>query len=73
LQGDTLLVQGVFPAQCGERERHVSLLSHPSYLYAPVCALWQEMGGLLQGTLREVQFQVSATLFATHHSAPLQN
>lgn len=71
LQGDTLLVQGVFPAQCGERERHVSLLPHPSYLYAVFRALWQEMGGLLQGTLREGTVPDSAILFATHHSAPL--
>ncbi|BBJ23983.1 D-alanyl-D-alanine carboxypeptidase/D-alanyl-D-alanine endopeptidase [Candidatus Nitrotoga sp. AM1P] len=71
LQGDTLRVQGVFPAQCGERERHVSLLSHPSYLYAVFRVLWQEMGGVLQGTLRESTVPGSATLFATHHSAPL--
>jgi D-alanyl-D-alanine carboxypeptidase/D-alanyl-D-alanine-endopeptidase (penicillin-binding protein 4) len=71
LQGDTLLVQGVFPAQCGERERHVSLLSHPGYLYAVFRALWQEMGGLLQGALREGTVPGSATLFSTHHSAPL--
>jgi serine-type D-Ala-D-Ala carboxypeptidase/endopeptidase (penicillin-binding protein 4) len=71
LQGDTLLVQGVFPAQCGERERHVSLLPHPSYLYAVFRALWQEMGGLLQGTLRESTVPDSAILFSTHHSAPL--
>jgi D-alanyl-D-alanine carboxypeptidase/D-alanyl-D-alanine-endopeptidase (penicillin-binding protein 4) len=71
LQGDTLLVRGVFPVQCGERERHVSLLPHPSYLYAVFRALWQEMGGLLQGTLREGTVPDSAILFAIHHSAPL--
>ncbi|CAH1076299.1 D-alanyl-D-alanine carboxypeptidase/D-alanyl-D-alanine endopeptidase [Candidatus Nitrotoga sp. 1052] len=71
LHGDTLLVQGFFPAQCGEREQHVSLLSHPSYLYAVFRALWQEMGGLIQGTLREGTVPDSAILFATHHSAPL--
>ena len=71
LKSDTLLVQGVFPAQCGERERHVSLLPHPSYLYAVFRVLWQEMGGLLQGTLREGTVPDSAILFATHHSASL--
>jgi len=71
LQGDTLLVQGVYPIQCGERERHISLLSHPSYLYAVFRALWQEMGGVLQGTFREGKVSGSAILFATHHSAPL--
>lgn len=71
LQGDTLLVQGVYPIQCGERERHVSLLSHSSYLYAVFLTLWQEMGGLLQGTLREGAVTGSAILFSTHHSASL--
>ena len=71
LQGDTLLLQGVFPAQCGERERHVSLLPHPSYLYAVFRGLWQEMGGRIQGTLRDGTVPDSAILFATHHSAPL--
>lgn len=71
LQGDTLLVQGVYPIQCGERERHISLLSHPGYLYAVFRALWQEMGGVLQGTFREGKVSGSAILYATHHSAPL--
>ncbi|RFC32543.1 MAG: D-alanyl-D-alanine carboxypeptidase/D-alanyl-D-alanine-endopeptidase (penicillin-binding protein 4) [Candidatus Nitrotoga sp. SPKER] len=71
LQGDTLRVQGIFPVQCGERERHISLLSHPSYLYAVFRVLWQEMGGVLQGKLREDAVPASAILFATHHSAPL--
>ncbi|MDO9101795.1 MAG: D-alanyl-D-alanine carboxypeptidase/D-alanyl-D-alanine-endopeptidase [Candidatus Nitrotoga sp.] len=71
LQGDILRLQGVYPAQCGERERHVSLLPPPIYLDAVFRALWQEMGGLLQGRLREGVVPGSATLFATHHSAPL--
>ncbi|MEO6422163.1 MAG: D-alanyl-D-alanine carboxypeptidase/D-alanyl-D-alanine-endopeptidase [Candidatus Nitrotoga sp.] len=71
LQGKTLLVQGVFPVQCGERERHVSLLPPPSYLYAVFRALWQEMGGLLQGSMREGIVPDNAILYATHHSAPL--
>jgi D-alanyl-D-alanine carboxypeptidase/D-alanyl-D-alanine-endopeptidase (penicillin-binding protein 4) len=71
LQGDILRVEGVFPAQCGERERHISLLPHPSYLYVVFRALWQEMGGVLQGTLREGTVQSSAILFATNHSATL--
>ncbi|MFZ1811601.1 MAG: D-alanyl-D-alanine carboxypeptidase/D-alanyl-D-alanine-endopeptidase, partial [Candidatus Nitrotoga sp.] len=43
----------------------------PLYLDAVFRALWQEMGGLLQGRLREGIVPGSATLFATHHSAPL--
>jgi len=71
LQGDSLLVQGAFPVQCGERERHVSLLPPPDYMYALFRVLWQEMGGMLHGTLREGTVPGSAILFDTHHSAPL--
>lgn len=71
LTGDTLLAQGVFPAQCGEREQHVSLLPNSSYLYKVFCALWQEVGGTLQGKLREGSVPEGASLFATNHSAPL--
>ena len=71
LNGDTLLVQGSFPTRCGEREQHVCLLPHPQYLYAVFRALWQEMGGALDGELREGAVPGSATLFATQLSQPL--
>ena len=71
LQEDTLLAQGEFPAQCGERVLHISLLSHPNFLYAMFRTLWQEMGGILQGKLLEGTIPDSATLFATNYSAPL--
>ena len=71
INGNTMLVQGTFPAQCGECEQHVCLLPHPQYLYAVFRALWQEMGGTLSGEMREGIVQENATLFSTHHSAPL--
>ncbi len=71
LQDDTLLIQGTFPVLCGEREQHISLLAHPNYLYAVFRALWQEMGGTLQGTFRDGTVTNSSTLFTTHYSAPL--
>ena len=71
LNDDTMLVQGAFPARCGECESYVCLLPHPQYMYAVFRALWQEMGGTLNGEMLEGAVPSSATLFATHHSVPL--
>ena len=71
LSGKTMMLQGVFPAGCGECENYVCLLPHPQYLYGVFRALWEEMGGTLTGELREAQLPSDAVLFATHHSAPL--
>ena len=71
LSGNMLLLQGTFPASCGERKQHVSLLPHPDYVHAMFRALWQELGGTLRGEMREGTVPASATLFATHNSAPL--
>ena len=71
LNSTTLLIQGTFPASCGEREQHVSLLPPPDYFQAVFRALWQELGGTLRGATRSGTLPGSATLYATHHSAPL--
>lgn len=71
LEGTTLRFQGAFPVQCGECEQNVCLLPHPQYLYAVFRALWQEIGGKLDGELMEGTVPGSATLFATHNSTPL--
>ena len=71
LKGNVLLLKGAFPAQCGEREQYITLLSPPDYLYALFRALWQEMGGTLSGALVEGSVPGGATLYATHTSAPL--
>ena len=71
LSGKSMVLQGVFPAGCGECENYVCLLPHPQYLYGVFRALWEEMGGTLTGELREAKLPSDAVLFATHHSAPL--
>ena len=71
LSGKSMVLQGVFPAGCGECENYVCLLPHPQYLYGVFRALWEEMGGTLTGELREAQLPSDAVLFATHHSAQL--
>jgi serine-type D-Ala-D-Ala carboxypeptidase/endopeptidase (penicillin-binding protein 4) len=71
MSGNTLLLQGSFPSNCGEREEYLSLLPHSAYVYDVFRTLWQELGGKLDGELREGNVPASATLFSTHHSAPL--
>ena len=71
LRGGKMVLQGTFPAGCGERENYVCLLPHPQYLYGVFRALWEEMGGTLSGELREGKLPPEATLFATHNSAQL--
>lgn len=71
ISGNTLLLQGSFPAKCGEREQYLSLLPHSSYLFAVFRALWQELGGKLDGELREGNVPAGAILFSTHFSTPL--
>ncbi len=71
INGATLLIQGTFPASCGERAKYFSLLPHSNYLNAVFRALWQELGGTFSGELRDGAIPSSATLFATYYSPPL--
>ena len=71
LNEGAMLLQGTFPVQCGECEDYICPLPHPQYMYAVFRTLWQEMGGTLEGELREGVLPENATLFATHQSAPL--
>jgi D-alanyl-D-alanine carboxypeptidase/D-alanyl-D-alanine-endopeptidase (penicillin-binding protein 4) len=71
INGATLLIQGTFPASCGERAKYFSLLPHSNYLNAVFRALWQELGGTFSGELRDDTMPSSATLFATYYSPPL--
>jgi D-alanyl-D-alanine carboxypeptidase/D-alanyl-D-alanine-endopeptidase (penicillin-binding protein 4) len=67
----TLLIQGKFPTSCGERAKYFSPLPHSRYLDSVFRALWQELGGTFSGGMRDGATPNSATLFATHSSAPL--
>ena len=71
LVGTKLLVQGPFPAACGEKGEYINLLPHPEYASALFRALWQEVGGTLNGKSRGGAVPANATLFTTHTSQPL--
>ena len=69
--GDSVILQGGYPGECGEREQNLSLLPHTRFVEAVFRAVWQEVGGTLRGKLREGAVSSSAQLFATHLSDPL--
>ncbi|HEU0282150.1 MAG TPA: D-alanyl-D-alanine carboxypeptidase/D-alanyl-D-alanine-endopeptidase [Gallionella sp.] len=69
--GDSVILQGGYPGECGEREQHLSVMPHTRYVEAVFRALWQELGGSLKGKQREGIASGNAQLFSTHHSEPL--
>ncbi|MDE2117805.1 MAG: D-alanyl-D-alanine carboxypeptidase/D-alanyl-D-alanine-endopeptidase [Betaproteobacteria bacterium] len=69
--GDSVILQGGYPGECGEREQNLSVMPHTRYVEAVFRALWQELGGTLRGKLREEAVSSNAQLFATHLSDPL--
>ncbi|HJV24399.1 MAG TPA: D-alanyl-D-alanine carboxypeptidase/D-alanyl-D-alanine-endopeptidase [Aromatoleum sp.] len=50
--GPRLLLQGTLPASCGQRDWATAPLSPEQYGVALVAALWNEVGGRIEGTVR---------------------
>lgn len=69
--GDSVVLQGGYPGGCGEKEQHLSILPHTRYVEAAFRALWQELGGTLQGTVHDGVKSENAQLFSMHDSEPL--
>lgn len=72
-RGDSVILQGGYPSECGEREQNLSVLPHSRFVATVFAALWQELGGMLRGTAREGQLGPNAKLFSRHRSEPLGN
>ncbi len=70
-RGDSVVLQGGYPSECGEREQNLNVMPHTRYVAAVFNAIWQELGGTLKGNTREATLSGNAQLFATHYSAPL--
>ncbi|HVQ60851.1 MAG TPA: D-alanyl-D-alanine carboxypeptidase/D-alanyl-D-alanine-endopeptidase [Burkholderiales bacterium] len=62
---------GVYPAQCGEKDFNVALLSPEDYAAGMIRQLWTEMGGNWKGKVREGIVPTGARLIYTHESEPL--
>jgi D-alanyl-D-alanine carboxypeptidase/D-alanyl-D-alanine-endopeptidase (penicillin-binding protein 4) len=69
--GERILLQGGYPAACGEREHSLSVLPHSRHVDAVFRAVWQQLGGSLSGKQRDGELRLGAQLFSTHRSEPL--
>ena len=71
LDGHNIVLEGKIPAGCGETDDYFSLLPQNEYFFAVFGALWKELGGTVQGQLREGIAPVGQAPFARYVSPPL--
>jgi D-alanyl-D-alanine carboxypeptidase/D-alanyl-D-alanine-endopeptidase (penicillin-binding protein 4) len=69
--GDSVVLQGDYALECGEREQNLSVMPHTRYVGALFAAIWKELGGSLKGKQREGTVSTNAALLSTHRSEPL--
>jgi D-alanyl-D-alanine carboxypeptidase/D-alanyl-D-alanine-endopeptidase (penicillin-binding protein 4) len=67
----TIAYDGRFAASCGEKQRHIAVLSKPQYIFGLFSELWRELGGTLSGSVREAAVPPSATLLLETQSPTL--
>ncbi len=71
LEGRNIVLEGKIPALCGEAQDYFSLLPPDDYFFAVFAALWQELGGQIQGHVKTGFAPDSLPVFSTHLSPPL--
>ncbi|MFA6969929.1 MAG: D-alanyl-D-alanine carboxypeptidase/D-alanyl-D-alanine-endopeptidase [Gallionella sp.] len=71
LEGHNIVLRGHIPALCGETQDYFSLLPSEEYFFAVFTALWQELGGKIQGRVQRGHAPDSIPVFSTHFSPPL--
>lgn len=71
LDGHNIILEGSIPANCGEQQDYFSLLPTNEYFFAVFAALWQELGGQIQGHVRSGIAPATLSVFSTHLSPPL--
>lgn len=69
--GDSVVLMGDYPIDCGEREQNLSVMPHTRYVETVFRAVWQQLGGSLKGKQRDGLVSVSARPYSTHRSEPL--
>lgn len=69
--GPRLVLSGSLPASCGQRDWAAAPLSPEAYGRALVAALWSELGGRLEGTVRSGVTPDDAATLLTETSPPL--
>jgi len=71
LDGHNIVLEGSIPAGCGETDDYFSLLPQNEYFFAVFSALWKQLGGTVQGRLREGTAPADQLPFARYVSPPL--
>ena len=64
---------GSYPASCADKTWNVALFTPNAFFEGVFRSLWTEMGGTLQGKVREAVVPPSARLLTTHESPPLSD
>lgn len=72
-QGSQVIVEftGNYPAACGEQTIQRSVISPDQFVYGTFKALWEEMGGTINGHYRSGVVPVTGKSFYTETSRPL--
>lgn len=73
IEAGALVVEGRYPAACGERTLPLNLDTPVATASAWISTLWQELGGRLAGAVRNGEGSATATLLFAQDSLPLQN
>lgn len=71
LEGRKIVLEGSIPSNCGEAQDYFALLPPDEYFFAVFKALWQELGGQIQGAIRSGHAPDSLPVFSTRFSPPL--
>ncbi len=66
-----LILTGEYPAACGEKVWNLGVLDHPQFVEGVFRQLWTELGGRLDGGLREGRVPAGARVLASAESPPL--
>ncbi|MGH8755982.1 MAG: D-alanyl-D-alanine carboxypeptidase/D-alanyl-D-alanine endopeptidase, partial [Burkholderiales bacterium] len=66
-----IVLNGVYPAGCGEQTWYVASFGHPQYVFSVFKELWQELGGTLKGVVREAETPGEAQLIFSGDSVTL--
>ena len=71
LENHQIIVEGLIPAGCGSTQDYFSLLPHDAYFFALFKSLWQELGGSIQGSVKQGITPPDLIAYSTHQSPPL--
>lgn len=71
LKGHDIVLEGRIPAGCGESDEYFSLLPQDQYFFAVFSALWKELGGTVQGRLRDGIAPAGEAPYSRYVSPPL--